>query len=140
LDRKDRIARLVDHAGNPRHKGVFDGAQVVMPGGSPECGGSVVVYLKGDGNGRIEGLSWTGQGDTISMGATSIALERVLGEDLTMDEVLDFDYEVLLQEIGRDVIGSRTRNATMGLSTLKSAVRKYLRERLRSGDLDRAAG
>ena len=130
----------MEHVENPRHKGVLDGAQVMMPGGSPECGGSVTVYLKGNGKGRIEGLSWTGQGDTISMGATSIAFERVLEEDLTMGEVLDFDYEVLLQEIGRDVIGSRTRNATMGLSTLKSAVRKYLRERLRSGDRERATG
>lgn len=130
----------MEHAENPRHKGVLDGAQVMMPGGSSECGGSVTVYLKGNGKGRIEGLSWTGQGDTISMGATSVAFERVLEEDLTMDEVLDFDYEVLLQEIGRDVIGSRTRNATMGLSTLKSAVRKYLRERLRSGDRERATG
>ena len=130
----------MEHVENPRYKGVLDGAQVMMPGGSPECGGSVTVYLKGDGKGRIEGLSWTGQGDTISMGATSIAFERVLEEDLTMDEVLDLDYEVLLQEIGRDVIGSRTRNATMGLSTLKSAVRKYLRERLRSGDREHATG
>ncbi len=140
MDRNDRIARLIEHVENPRHKGVLDGAQVMMPGGSPECGGSVTVYLKGDGKGRIERLSWTGQGDTISMGATSIAFERVLEEDLTMDEVLDLDYEVLLQEIGRDVIGSRARNATMGLSTLKSAVRKYLRERLRSGDRERATG
>ncbi|MGI8910425.1 MAG: iron-sulfur cluster assembly scaffold protein [Rubrobacteraceae bacterium] len=130
MDRKARVARLVEHVENPLHKRVLDGAQVVMPDGSPECGGSVTVYLKGDGDGCIEGLSWTGQGDTISMGSTSIALERVLGEDLTMDEVLDFDYEALLQEIGRDVIGSRTRNATMGLSTLKSAVRKYRRNRL----------
>jgi len=132
LDRKDRVARLVDHVGNPRHKGVLDGAQVVMPGGSPECGGSVTVYLRGDGNGRIEGVSWTGQGDTISMGSTSIALERVRDEGLTMNEVLAFDYDALLEEIGRDVIGSRTRHATLGLSTLKNAVRKYTRERLRS--------
>ena len=121
----------MDHVGNPRHKGVLGGAQVVMPGGSPECGGSVTVYLKGDGNGRIEGLSWTGQGDTISMGSTSIALERVLVENLTMDEVLALDYDALLEEIGRDVIGSRTRHATLGLSTLKSAVRKY-QQNLRS--------
>ena len=135
MDRKDRVSRLIEHVENPRHKGVLDGAQVMMPGGSSECGGSVTVYLKGNGKGRIEGLSWTGQGDTISMGATSIAFERVLEEDLTMGEVLDFDYEVLLQEIGRDVIGSRTRNATMGLSTLKSAVQKY-----RSKNGQRAGG
>jgi len=125
LDRKDRIALLVEHSKNPRHKGVLEGADVEMPGGSPECGGSVVVYLKGDGNGGIGDLSWTGQGDTISMGATSIAIERVMEGDLTMREVLDLDYEAFVDGLGREVIGSRTRNAALGLSTLKAAVRAY---------------
>ena len=131
MDRKQRVAFLVDHFGNPRHKGILEGADVQMPGGSPECGGSVVVYLKGDGNGGIESLAWTGQGDTISMGATSIILERVRNEDLTLQEVLDLDYERFMDSIGRDVIGSRTRNATLGLSTVKSAARKYLKDHAR---------
>ena len=129
MDRKERLAFLVDHFENPRHKGVLEGADVRMPGGSPECGGSVVVYLKGDGNGGIEDLSWTGQGDTISMGATSVVVERVRRENLSLQEVLDLNYERFMDSIGRDVIGSRTRNATLGLSTLKNAVRKYQRDR-----------
>jgi nitrogen fixation NifU-like protein len=129
LERKDRIALLVEHARNPRHEGVLEGADVAMPGGGPECGGSVVVYLKGDGNGRIEDLTFTGQGDTISMGAASLIMEKVRGEDLTMDEVLDLDYGAFVESIGSDVVGSRTRNATLGLSTLKSAVRKYQRDK-----------
>jgi nitrogen fixation protein NifU and related proteins len=129
LDRKERVAFLVDHFGNPRHKGVLEGADVAMPGGSPECGGSVVVYLKGDGNGGIEDLAWTGQGDTISMGATSAIVERVREDGLTLQQVLDLDYETFMDTLGRDVIGSRTRNATLGLSTLKSAVRMYQRGR-----------
>ena len=99
-----------------------------VPGGSPECGGSVVVYLEGDGNGGIRNASWTGQGDTISMGATSIVMERVRDEGLTMQQVLDLDYEEFVDGLGRDVIGSRTRNATLGLSTLKAAIRAYQRD------------
>jgi nitrogen fixation NifU-like protein len=98
---------------------------LAMPGGGPECGGSVVIYLKGDGDGRIEDLSFTGEGDTISMGAASVIMQKVRDEDLTMDEVLALDYGAFVEEIGRDVVGSRTRNATLGLSTLKSAIRKY---------------
>ena len=127
MDRQDRIALLVEHARDPRHEGVLKDADVAMPGGGPECGGSVVVYLKGDGNGRIEGLSFTGQGDTISIGAASIAIQKVRDEGLTMDEVLDLDYGAFVEGLGRDVVGSRTRNATLGLSTLKSAIRKYRR-------------
>ena len=100
-----------------------------MPGGGPECGGSVVVYLKGDGDGRISDLSFTGAGDTISMGAASIIMQKVRDEDLSMDEVLDLDYGTFVEGLGRDVVGSRTRNATLGLSTLKSAIRKYRRSK-----------
>ena len=98
-----------------------------MPGGSPECGGSVVVYLKGGDDGKIEGLTWTGQGDTISMGATSIVVEHILGEGLSMEEILELDYEEFIDSLGRELIGSRTRHATLGLSTLKGAVRIYQR-------------
>ena len=115
----------MEHSKNPRHEGVLDSADVTMPGGGPECGGSIVVYLKGDGDGRIEELSFTGEGDTISMGATSIIMQKVRDEGFTMEEVLDLDYGVFIEELGSDVIGSRTRNATLGLSTLKSAIRRH---------------
>jgi nitrogen fixation NifU-like protein len=125
LDRQGRIALLLEHSKNPRHKGVLEGADVAAPGGSPECGGSVVVYLKSDGNGGIAGASFTGEGDTISQGATDIVLEKVLREGLSMEDVLALDYDEFVNGLGREVIGSRTRNATLGLSTLKLAVRKY---------------
>lgn len=128
MDRKQRIDFLVDHVKNPRHQGVLDGADVVMPGGSPECGGSVVIYLKGGESWDIEDLSFTGEGDTLSMAGSSMILERVQKDSLTMDEVLDLDYEQFVDEVGRDLVGSRTRNVTLGLSTLKGAVRKYQRE------------
>ena len=119
----------MEHARSPRYEGALEGAEVAMPGGGPECGGSVVVYLKGDGNGRIEGLSFTGQGDTISMGAAALIMQKVHDEGLTMAEVLDLDYGAFVEGLGRDVVGSRTRNATLGLSTLKSAIRKYQRDK-----------
>jgi nitrogen fixation protein NifU and related proteins len=129
LERKDRISRLVEHASNLRYQGVLEDADVAMAGGGPECGGSVVVYLKGDGNGRIEDLSFTGQGDTISMAAASMVMQKVLDEELTMGEVLDLDYGAFVESVGSDIVGSRTRNATLGLSTLKSAIRKYQRDK-----------
>jgi nitrogen fixation NifU-like protein len=115
----------VAHFESPRHNGALEGAHVVVPGGSPECGGSVTIYLKGNGNGRVEALSWTGQGDTISMGATSIVVDRIMSENLSMAEILEEDYEKLIDSIGRDIIGNRTRHATLGLSTIKAAIRQY---------------
>jgi nitrogen fixation NifU-like protein len=131
LDRKSRIALLVEHFESPRNRGALESADVVVPGGSPECGGSVTIYLKGDDNGAVESLTWTGQGDTISMGSTSIVVDRILNENLTMDEVLDEDYAELIDSIGRDIIGNRTRHATLGLSTIKAAVRAYKKNLVR---------
>jgi len=130
LDRQRQIAVLVEHYHNPRHRGVIEEADVVMPGGSPECGGSVVIYLAAGKEGRIRGLSFTGQGDIISMAGTSLILEQVMDDGLTMDEVLALDYDAFVDHVGREAVGSRTRNATLGLSTLKSAIRRYRKERL----------
>jgi nitrogen fixation NifU-like protein len=132
LSRQRQIAVLVDHYQNPRHQGMLEGADVMMPGGSPECGGSVVIYLKAGEGGSIRGLSFTGQGDIISQAGTSLILEQVLNEGLTMNEVLALDYEAFVDHVGRETVGSRTRNATLGLSTLKAAVRKYQKETLLS--------
>jgi nitrogen fixation NifU-like protein len=129
LDRKQRIEFLVDHVKNPRHQGVLDGADVVMPGGSPECGGNVVIYLKA-GAGNIEDVSFTGEGDTLSMAGSSMVLEKVRKDSLTIEDVLALDYEEFVDDVGRDLVGSRTRNVTLGLSTLKAAVRKFQRVRV----------
>ncbi len=130
MSRQRQIAVLVEHFNNPRYQGILEDADVAMPGGSPECGGSVVIYLKAGEEGRIQSLSFTGQGDIISQAATSMILEQVLDEGLTMDEVLALDYDDFVDHVGREAVGSRTRNATLGLSTLKSAVRKYQKDSL----------
>ncbi len=132
MSRQRQIAVLVDHYQNPRHQGMLEGADVMMPGGSPECGGSVVIYLKAGEGGSIRGLSFTGEGDIISQAGASLILEQVLNEGLTMNEVLALDYEAFVDHVGRETVGSRTRNATLGLSTLKAAVRKYQKETLLS--------
>jgi nitrogen fixation NifU-like protein len=133
LSRQQQIAVLVEHYQNPRHQGILEEADVAMPGGSPECGGSVVIYLKAAEEGRMDALSFTGEGDIISQASTSMILEQVIDEGLTMDEVLALDYDAFVDRVGREAVGSRTRNATLGLSTLKAAVRKHQRDSLYSG-------
>jgi nitrogen fixation protein NifU and related proteins len=139
LDRQGQIATLVEHYQNPRYKGILEDADVAMPGGSPECGGSVVIYVKAGKEGRVDDLSFTGEGDIISQAATSMILEQVQGEGHTMDEILALDYEAFVDRVGREAVGSRKRNATLGLSTLKSAVRKYQKDSLHNGSTAESA-
>ncbi len=128
MDRQLQIQILLDHYQRPRHRGALEEADVEMPGGNPGCGDVVTVYLKGDHE-HIGDVSYEGEGCTISMAATSMLLEQVVEGKLTMDEVLELDYNEMIEQLGRQIVASRPRCATLGLGTLKAAIRKYQRDK-----------
>jgi nitrogen fixation NifU-like protein len=130
LDRQLQIQFLLDHYQRPRHHGALEDADVQMPGGNPGCGDVVTIYLKGaDDHGHIEEVSYEGEGCTISMAASSMLLEQVHEEDLAMDQVLEMDYNEMIEKLGRQIVASRPKCATLGLGTLKAAIRKYRKDR-----------
>jgi nitrogen fixation protein NifU and related proteins len=130
LDRQLQIQILLDHYEKPRHRGVLEEADVAMPGGNPGCGDVVTVYLKAaDDQKHIEKATYEGEGCTISMAASSMLLEDVHRGDLTMDQVLELDYHEMIEQLGRQVVASRPKCATLGLGTLKAAIRKYQKDR-----------
>ena len=130
LDRQLQIQILLDHYQKPRHRGALEDADVAMPGGNPGCGDVVTVYLKAaDDQEHIERATYEGEGCTISMAASSMLLEDVQRGDLTMDQVLELDYHEMIEQLGRQVVASRPKCATLGLGTLKAAIRKYQKDR-----------
>ena len=130
MDRQLQIQILLDHYEKPRHRGALDDAHVAMPGGNPGCGDVVTMYLKAaDDQEHIESATYEGEGCTISMAASSMLLEEVHRGDLTMDQVLDMDYNEMIEQLGRQIVASRPRCATLGLGTLKAAIRKYQKDK-----------
>jgi nitrogen fixation protein NifU and related proteins len=130
LDRQLQIQILLDHYQKPRHRGAIDDADVQMPGGNPGCGDVVTMYLKGaDDHEHIEDATFEGEGCTISMAASSMLLEQVHEGSLTMDEVLSMDYNEMMEQLGRQIVASRPKCATLGLGTLKAAIRRYQQDR-----------
>ena len=124
MDRATTTAILVDHFKNPRCMGPLEEADVSMPGGNPGCGDVIVVHVRADPAGeKIEAASFEGSGCTISQAAASILLQRVNRERSTFKEVLDVPYEEVLDLLGREVVESRPRCATLALGTLKAAVK-----------------
>jgi hypothetical protein len=90
----------------------------------------VTVYLKGAGDHEhIEDVSYEGEGCTISMAASSMLLEQVHDGNLTMDQVLQMDYNEMIEQLGRQIVASRPKCATLGLGTLKAAIRKYQKDK-----------
>ncbi len=125
MDRETRIAWLVDHYQHPRHRGKLEGADVRMTGGNPGCGDLLTAYLKvAPGTDRVDALTFEGEGCTLSQAAASILAERVNRDHPGFEEVLAFSYEEMMELLGRDLVSSRPRCATLALGTLKAAVRR----------------
>ncbi len=125
-DRQEQIELLLDHYRSPRHRGALPDADVTMPGGNPGCGDIVTIYLKGEGDhAHIADVTFEGEGCTISQAAASMLMEAVHDGRLTMGQVLAMDYHAMIDALGREVVASRPKCATLALGTLKAAVRKY---------------
>ena len=130
MDRETRIAWLVDHYQHPRYRGRLEGADVRMPGGNPGCGDLLTAYLKAAPEAdRIETLTFEGEGCTLSQAAASILAERVNRQHPSLEDVLAFSYEGMMELLGRDLVSSRPRCATLALGTLKAAVRRLEMDR-----------
>ncbi|MFQ5889593.1 MAG: iron-sulfur cluster assembly scaffold protein [Gemmatimonadota bacterium] len=127
MDRQTRIEYLVGHYQRPRNKGALEDPEVSMPGGNPGCGDVVTMHVRADGEGkRLAGFAWEGDGCTISMAAASILSEWMRRNDPLLNDILDFDYEAMIDLLGRDIVSTRPRCATLALGTLKAAIKKVL--------------
>jgi nitrogen fixation NifU-like protein len=111
-------------------------ADVIMPGGNPGCGDIITIYLKvNDSGDSVEKITFEGQGCTISQAAASILTEMV--EHKPLAEIDEMDFNDMIDELGREVVNTRPRCATLALGTLKAAITKYRTDKIRA-ELDAA--
>jgi nitrogen fixation protein NifU and related proteins len=130
VTREETIDFLIEEARSQKHRGHLENADVTVPGGNPGCGDVVTVHLKVNRDAdRVEALRFEGEGCTISQAAASVLAGMVQGAPLSQIEGMD--YNDMVDALGREVVQSRPRCATLALSTLKSAVREYRAARLR---------
>ncbi len=120
MSRQEAIEFLVDHYHNPRNRGPLEGADVHLTGGNPGCADRVEMYAKVDDAGRVEAVSFEGEGCTISMAAASYVTELVQG--MTVAEVEELTFETLMEDLGREVVMARPTCATVALGTLKQGI------------------
>jgi nitrogen fixation NifU-like protein len=131
MSRQEAIEFLVDHYQNPRNRGPLEGADVHLTGGNPGCADRVEMYAKVDDSGRIEAVSFEGEGCTISMAAASYVTELVQG--MTMEMVESLSFETLIDDLGREVVMARPTCATVALGTLKQGIHELHMRRQASG-------
>ncbi len=123
MDRQTAIENLLDLYENPTHKGTIIDADVSVNGGNPGCGDVVTIYLKVDDAGVVREIKFEGEGCTISLAAAELVAERMQGT--TLQEIEQLQQDVIIDELGREVVMSRPRCATLALGTLKQAVEEY---------------
>lgn len=121
--RQESIDFILDHFENPRRRGRLESADLVLEGGNPGCGDVVTLYLKLDPETRIVDIAFEGEGCTISQAAASLLTEHALGR--TLREIVEMSPEVLIDELGREVVSTRLKCATLALNTLKNAEKQY---------------
>lgn len=132
MDRQEQIEILLDHYEHPRRRRAMSDADVTMPGGNPGCGDVITIYLQvGDDESSIKDVSFEGEGCTISQAAASILMELIEDDKWDLDAVVDSDYNTMIEILGKEAVQMRPRCATLALGTLKAAVKKYRRDKMR---------
>lgn len=126
LSRQDYIDNILDHYDHPRNKRSLEGADIEASGGNPGCGDIVVMYANLDADDRITDAGFQGDGCTISQAAASMLTEELVGKSL--DDVRAMSFEDVMEDMGRDVVSTRTKCATLALTIMKSASVRHLME------------
>ena len=127
MERQQAIAHLLDHYRNPRNRATLPDADVTQPGGAPDCGDHITIYLKVDPAAeRVERLTFEGEGCTISQASASVLTELL--QEAPLSRVDALEEGELLDMLGREVVASRPRCATLAFNTLKHAVAAYRRQ------------
>ena len=121
-DRQAQIEYLLEHYQHPHNRGEMPDADVHVQGGHEGCADIITMYLKFDGE-RVDKISFTGTGCTVSQASASIMTDLAQGK--TIGEIERMGYEALEEEIGHEVITTRPRCATLSLDVLKAAAKKY---------------
>ncbi len=71
---------ILDHSRHPRHHGACAGETHRARAENPNCGDEVVVHLRLSPEGRVEEVTFTGQGCALSQASASLLTTKVRGK------------------------------------------------------------
>lgn len=101
----------------------MEDSSIQLGGGNPGCGDLITMYLKIE-DGKIEDVSFEGEGCTISQAGGSIIAEMI--EGMSLEEVNELGTHTMMEEMGEETVKSRVRCATLAMGTAQAAVKAYL--------------
>ncbi len=123
MDRQSYAEQLLEHYEAPRHCGPLPDASVVARAENPGCGDAITIYLKVGPGSVATQVQFEGEGCAISLASASLLMEMVQGK--TLAQIQAINYNDLIDKLGKEVVLTRVNCATLGLKTLKEAIRQY---------------
>ncbi len=128
LSREEQIELIMEHYEDPINWGSMEDADVVQKIGNPGCSDVITVYLKINGEGNVERISFEGEGCTLSMAGTSMVMEMVEGK--TLEEVRAIPLDAVIEILGRELAMTRPKCSTLGINAVRFGLDKYRKKKL----------
>lgn len=125
MDRSEILELVLDHYHNPRNREEIDHPSATWQSGLPGCSDAITAYLAIE-NGVIQRATFTGDGCTISQAAASLLSEQINGQ--SVKSVADMDQSIIIALLGKELVQTRPRCATLGLDAFRAAAQEFLRQ------------
>jgi nitrogen fixation NifU-like protein len=111
--------KVLDHAMNPRNRGVLEPADYSHEDTGSVCGDEVRIdiWVKGD---HIAEVAFSGRGCAVSQASASILTELIA--TMTLDDVEALTEDDLLAAIGVHLTPARLECALLSLTVLRSGI------------------
>ena len=121
---------IMDHYENPRNYGKLDDPDVEFHGGNPGCGDTIELQLKINDEGILEDIKFEIEGCIVSSAGTSMISEKILNKSI--EEIKKIGRDEMKELLGKDIIIRRPQCSCLGIDTIKTAIRKYEKDKVSS--------
>ncbi len=115
-------ALTIDHARNPRNVGTLDDANVVVQVGDPDCGDTLLLFMKIDGE-RVEDVKYLIKGCGAAIATSSMGSELIKGK--TLNEALLITDESVTVALG-GLPGEKEHCSNLIASAVHAAIAQYI--------------
>ena len=111
--------KVLDHAMNPRNRGILEPADYSYEDAGSVCGDEVRIDVRVKGD-RVAEVAFSGRGCAVSQASASLLTELIA--TMTLDDVEALTEDDLLAAIGVHLTPARLECALLSLSVLRAGI------------------